>query len=268
MDRTVENWLETARTAARAGARALEPFWERRAALETSEKSFHDFVTQADLAAERAIAAVIREAYPDHLLLAEEESRADLASSSPTWIVDPLDGTTNFIHGFPVFSVSVACAVNGILQVGVVLDPCRNEEFIAARRRGAKLNGEPIHVSTRPGLKDSLIGTGFPFRYFHHIDPYLASFKAVVQDTAGIRRPGSAALDLASVACGRFDGFWEAGLGPWDMAAGALLIEEAGGMVTDFQGGPHFLQQGTIVAGNPAVHTELRTRIAPFFHPS
>lgn len=261
----VEKWLDTARRAARAGAGALEPFWKARAELATSQKSLHDFVTSADVAAERAIAAVIRQTHPDHGILAEEELRADLAGPNPTWIIDPLDGTTNFIHGFPVFSVSVACAVGGVPQAGVVLDPQRREEFGAARGQGAWLNGETIRVSGRPGLAGGLIGTGFPFRFLEHLDAYLESFKAVVEVTAGIRRPGSAALDLAAVACGRFDGFWEAGLGPWDMAAGALLIEEAGGIVTDIAGGKGFLGQGTIVAGSPAVHPELLALVSPHF---
>lgn len=255
--------LQTALTAAAAGAQALAPFIHGTKALAAQEKSNHDFVTAADLASERAIVAAIRAAFPTHEILGEEETKAELQSAGPLWIVDPLDGTTNFIHGFPVFSVSVACAVAGQVVAGVVLDPNREETFAAARGHGATLNLQPIQVSRRPSLKDALIGTGFPFRRLNRIDAYLASFKAVVQDTAGIRRAGSAALDLAAVACGRFDGFWEEGLGPWDMAAGALIIEEAGGLVTDFHGQHRFLESGTIVAGPPSIHGPLQALIEP-----
>lgn len=257
----------TAIRAARAGAAALRPFVSGDAALEVTPKSEHDFVTAADLAAERAITAEILGAHPEHRVLGEEESRADLFGPGLVWIVDPLDGTTNFIHGYPVFAISVACAERGRALAGAVLDPSRDELFAAARGHGASLNGAPIRVSPRRRLKEGLIGTGFPFRRLHRTEEYLDSFRAVLVDTAGIRRAGSAALDLASVAAGRFDGFWEEGLGPWDIAAGALLIEEAGGVVTDFQGGDRYLETGAIVAGAPGVQEELRSRIEPHLGP-
>ncbi len=258
---------ETAVRAARAGAAALRPFLPAGASLEVNRKSEHDFVTAADLASERAITAQILHEHSDHRVLAEEERRAELNGPGVVWIVDPLDGTTNFIHGFPVFAVSVACAAEGRVLAGAVLDPTREELFAAARGRGAMLNGAPIHVSPRRRLAEGLIGTGFPFRRLHRTEEYLNSFRAVLADTAGIRRAGSAALDLAAVAAGRFDGFWEEGLGPWDMAAGALLIEEAGGVVTDFQGGDRYLETGAIVAGAPGVQQELRARIEPHLGP-
>ncbi len=254
--------LATAIRAARAGAAALAEYAGGRAPLGIEQKGLHDFVTRADLASERAVLAVIREAHPGHLVLAEEESRAELTHPGPLWIVDPLDGTTNFIHGFPAYAVSVACAVGGRVVAGAVLDPCRDELFGAVRGGGATRNGAPIRVSGRAGLQDALVGTGFPFRQHARIDAYLQSLRAVIADTAGIRRAGSAALDLCSVACGRFDGFWEEGLGPWDMAAGALLIEEAGGTVTDMRGGDRWLETGSIVAGTPGVYPALYGLVA------
>jgi myo-inositol-1(or 4)-monophosphatase len=249
--------LRTAERAARAGAGALAPHFAARAALSIEEKARHDFVSEADRAAERAIAAAIRAEFPSAAILAEEEERAALDQPGPLWIVDPLDGTTNFLHGFPVFAVSVACAVGGALQAGVVFDPSRGELFAAARGRGATLDGRPIAVSTQPGLRRALVGTGFPFRRLDRLDLYLAAFREIVVETAGVRRAGSAAIDLAYVACGRLDGFWEEGLGPWDLAAGALLIEEAGGVVTDFRGGGQVLARGDIVAGPAALQAEL-----------
>lgn len=254
--------LQTAIRAARAGADALARFTGRGAALGIEQKGLHDFVTQADLASERAVVAVIREAWPGHRVLAEEEERAELTHPGLLWIIDPLDGTTNFIHGFPVYAVSVACALDGRVVAGAVLDPSRGELFAASRGGGATLDGQPIRVSERAGLKDALVGTGFPFRQHARIDRYLDSLRAVIADTAGIRRAGSAALDLCAVACGRFDGFWEEGLGPWDMAAGALLIEEAGGTVTDMSGGDRWLSTGAIVAGAPGVQAALHALVA------
>ncbi len=254
--------LRTAERAARAGAAALAPLFAGRAGLSIEEKAHHDFVSEADRASERAIAAAIRAEFPGHAILAEEELRAALDEPGPLWIVDPLDGTTNFLHGFPVFSVSVACAVAGELLAGVVLDPSRGELFAASRGGGATLDGRPIAVSSQPGLRRALVGTGFPFRRLDRLELYLAAFRAVIAETAGVRRAGSAAIDLAYVACGRLDGFWEEGLGPWDLAAGALLIEEAGGVVTDFRGGRAFLERGDLVAGPAAVQRELRLLVA------
>ena len=250
--------LDTAVRAARAGAAALAPFRAGTRSLDVSQKSLHDFVTAADVASERAVTGVIRAAHPDHRILAEEESKADLRAPGAVWIVDPLDGTTNFIHGFPVFAVSVGCAVDGRVVAGAVYDPSRDELFSGARGHGATLNGTPLRVSGREVFTDALIGTGFPFRKLDRVEQYMGAFRAVMAETAGIRRAGSAALDLAAVAAGRFDGFWEEGLGPWDVAAGSLLIEEAGGIVTDFAGGDTFVATGNVVAGAAAVHARLR----------
>ncbi|THF55891.1 inositol monophosphatase family protein [Pseudothauera rhizosphaerae] len=226
--------------------------------LKVQSKSPNDFVTEVDRAAEAAIIEVLREAYPEHGILAEESGEAgDTANSEFQWIIDPLDGTTNFIHGFPQYAVSIALAKNGVPEHAVVFDPNRNELFTASRGRGAFLNDRRIRVSKRIRLNESLIGTGFPFRQLDHVDAYLAMFKELTGKTAGIRRPGAAALDLAWVACGRIDGFWELGLSPWDMAAGVLLIQEAGGLVSDLAGEADYLATGNVVAGTPKIFTQL-----------
>jgi myo-inositol-1(or 4)-monophosphatase len=256
--------LHTAERAARAGAAALSPFRLQREALRVDIKQTNDFVTAADLASERAVAQIIASDWPTHRILGEELSSGVALGSEPTWVVDPLDGTTNFIHGFPNYCVSVACVVDGEVVAGVVLDPTRDECFAARRGGGAWLGGTQLHVTDAPGLDHTLIGTGFPFRYLDRLESYLGSFRQIAQRAAGIRRPGSAALDLASVAAGRFDGFWEEGLGAWDIAAGTLLIEEAGGLITDFRGGRGFLQDGTVIAGGAAVHRELLEIVARY----
>ncbi len=218
-------------------------------------KSPNDFVTEIDRAAEAAIIDVLRETYPQHGILAEESG--ETGQGEYQWIIDPLDGTTNFIHGFPQYAISIALARNGVLEQAVVFDPTRNELFTATKGAGAFLNDRRIRVSKRTRLNESLVGTGFPFREFDHVEPYLAIFRELTQKTAGIRRPGAAALDLAYVASGRLDGFWEFGLKPWDMAAGTLLIQEAGGLVSDLAGESDFLASGNVVAGAPKVFAQL-----------
>ncbi len=226
--------------------------------LKVQSKSPNDFVTEIDRAAEAAIIDVLRDAYPEHAILAEESGEAgDTANSEYQWIIDPLDGTTNFIHGFPQYAISIALARKGVLEQAVVFDPNRNELFTASKGRGAFLNDRRIRVSKRIRLNESLIGTGFPFRQLDHVDAYLAMFKELTQKTAGIRRPGAAALDLAWVACGRIDGFWEMGLSPWDMAAGVLLIQEAGGLVSDLAGEADYMTTGNVVAGTPKIFGQL-----------
>jgi myo-inositol-1(or 4)-monophosphatase len=226
--------------------------------LQVTSKGRSDFVTEVDHAAEAAIIDTLKTAYPQHAILAEESGASHPQGDAEyVWIIDPLDGTTNFIHGFPQYAVSIALQHRGQLAQAVVYDPTRNELFTASRGRGAFLNDRRIRVSRRTQLRDSLIGTGFPFRQLEHLDAYLRIFKRVTEETAGIRRAGAAALDLAYVAAGRLDGFWESGLSPWDMAAGALLILEAGGFVADFDGAPNFLQSGHIVCGNPKVFAQL-----------
>ena len=231
--------------------------------LEVTEKGRNEFVTQIDRAAEAAIIEVIRDHYPDHAILAEESGAA--GEHEYQWIIDPLDGTTNYVHGFPVFAVSIAVAQRGELQHGVVYDPMRQEIFAASRGSGALLDGRRIRVSKRPSLQHALIGTGFPYRMnLKHIDRYLQMLRAVMLETAGVRRPGSAALDLCYVAAGRVDGFWELGLSKWDVAAGALIIREAGGRISDFRGTDGFLETGNIVAGNPKVYAALSKLLAPY----
>lgn len=231
---------------------------------DVNQKGKYDWVTTIDRASEEAIIRILKKAFPKHTIKAEESSPR--AASSPYhWLIDPLDGTVNYIHGFPMFGISIALMKAGTLEVGVVYDPWRRELFTARRGQGAWLNHRRLHVSGHPDLRESLLATGFPFRAKGSLDLYLESFRRVFLKTGSIRRAGSAALDLAYVACGRFDGFWEMALSPWDMAAGALLIEEAGGKVSDFLGGTSYLEKGHIIAGNQAIYRKLLSLLAPVF---
>jgi myo-inositol-1(or 4)-monophosphatase len=230
--------------------------------IKVSSKGRNDFVSEVDRMAEADIIDTIRRSYPDHGFLAEESGRT--GNSEFTWIIDPLDGTTNFLHGFPVFAVSLALTHRGRLEQAVVYDPMRQELFTASRGEGAQLDGRKIRVSAQRNLEASLIGTGFPFRGKESwLETYLPMLTAVIASTAGVRRPGAASLDLAYVAAGRLDGFWEIGLQPWDMAAGSLLIQEAGGRISDLHGGQEFLERGDILAGNGRIHEALETLIGP-----
>ena len=254
--------LNTAVKAARKGGDTALRYANRVHELEIHTKARNEFVTQVDLAAESEIIETIRERYPDHAFLAEESGKT--GDNDFVWIIDPLDGTTNFLHGFPVFAVSIALKVKGRLEAGVIYDPNRQEIFTAIRGQGAHLEGKRIRVSRRTSLDGALIGTGFPYRS----DPkqtkqYLAMLESVLKSTAGIRRPGAAALDLAYLATGRLDGFWEFGLHIWDIAAGTLLIREAGGLISELQGEGDFLESGNIVAGAPKVHDALKKILAP-----
>jgi myo-inositol-1(or 4)-monophosphatase len=232
-------------------------------ALKVTEKGRNEFVTQVDEAAEAAIIEVIRDHYPEHSILAEESGSS--GEHEYQWVIDPLDGTTNYVHGFPVFSVSIAVMRAGELEHGVVYDPLRQEIFSASRGQGAQLDGRKIRVSKRTHLQQSLIATGFPYRAnLKHIDSYLEMLRAVMLETVGIRRPGSAALDLCYVAAGRVDGFWELGLSKWDIAAGALIIREAGGRISDFRGTDGYLDSGNVVTGNPKIYAALSKLLAPF----
>jgi len=233
--------------------------------LPVTRKRHNDFVTEVDHAAEQAIIEVLRRAYPDHAILAEESGATAGSSgeSEYTWIIDPLDGTTNFIHGFPQYAVSIALRHKNVITQAVIYDPTKNELFTASRGRGAYLNERRIRVSKRAQLADTLIGTGFPFRDLQSLDEYLAMFRELTVRTAGIRRAGAAALDIAYVAAGRLDGFWEMGLSSWDMAAGALLVQEAGGLVGDFQGEADYLDSGRIICGNPKIFAQLLQVIGP-----
>jgi myo-inositol-1(or 4)-monophosphatase len=230
-------------------------------ALQVRTKQANDFVTQVDRAAEAAIIEVVQKAYPDHAILGEETGAlngADAADKNEyRWIVDPLDGTTNFIHGFPQYCVSIGVEHRGALAHAVVYDPVRNELFTASKGRGAFLNDRRIRVSKCLRLDDALVGTGFPFKELGRVDLYLRQLRSLMEKSSGVRRAGAAALDLAYVACGRLDAFWELGLSPWDMAAGALLIQEAGGLVGDLQGNSGFLDKGEICASAPKIFTSL-----------
>ncbi len=233
--------------------------------LRVAQKAANDFVTEVDRAAEQAIIDVLLKAFPQHGILAEETgSTFGDASSEYQWIIDPLDGTTNFIHGMPVYAVSIALAHRGVVQQAVVYDPTRDELFTATRGAGAFLNSRRIRVSNRVRLEDSLIGTGFPFRKSDDIDTYLEMFKRVAQRCVGLRRPGAAAIDLAYVAAGRYDGFFETGLKPWDIAAGSLLITEAGGLVGNFAGDGNFLFSGEVLAATPRVYGQLVALLQPY----
>jgi myo-inositol-1(or 4)-monophosphatase len=231
--------------------------------LRVVEKSPNEFVTQVDQAAEAAIIETIREYYPDHAILAEESGA--VGENEYQWIIDPLDGTTNYVHGFPVFSVSIAVARNGEIEHGVVYDPLRQEIFSASRGQGAQLDGRRIRVSKRTTIQQSLVATGFPYRAnLKYLDRYLEMLKAVMLESAGVRRPGSAALDLCYVAAGRVDAFFEFGLSKWDIAAGTLMIREAGGRISDFLGTDGFLESGNVVAGNPKTYAALSKLLSPF----
>jgi myo-inositol-1(or 4)-monophosphatase len=235
--------------------------------LTVTSKSQNDFVSEVDKAAEQEIIRTIRKAYPDHAILAEE-SGEEAGSADFQWIIDPLDGTTNYLHGFPQFSVSIAVRHKNRIEHGVIYDPLKQDLFTASRGGGAQLNDRRMRVTNRRNLDGALLGTGFPFRQQQHLDAYLGSFKALFLQVADIRRAGSAALDLAYVAAGRLDGFWEIGLSPWDMAAGSLMILEAGGLVSDFGGGHDFLETGNIIGGNPKVFAAIVQTIAPHMPPA
>jgi myo-inositol-1(or 4)-monophosphatase len=225
--------------------------------LDVRAKRVNDFVTQVDRAAEEAVIDVVHRSYPDHAILAEESGETKGAAADYCWIIDPLDGTTNFIHGFPQYCVSIAVQHAGKPAHAVVYDPSKNELFTASRGRGAFLNERRIRVSRCRRLEDALVGTGFPFRELDRLDPYMKQLGRMMGSCAGVRRAGAAALDLAYVAAARLDAFWEMGLSPWDMAAGALLIQEAGGLVGDFSGDAGYLQSGDIAAGTPKVFPQL-----------
>jgi len=259
--------LNIAKRAALQGGNTTLRYIERLDRIPVSIKQHNDFVSEADLQAEREIIRVLRKAYPDHGILAEESGLARGAGDEQ-WIIDPLDGTTNFLHGLPHYAVSVAFRNKNRLEVAVVYDPIRQEMFTAARGEGAHLNDRRIRVRAVTSLDAALLGTGFPIRYPQHIEPYLGMLGHFFPRCAELRRAGSAALDLAYVASGRLDGFWEIGLNAWDIAAGVLLIQEAGGLVGDFSGGNNYLKTGNIVAGNPKIFKALLQGIQPHLTPA
>ena len=245
--------------AARQAGNVIMRSFSRLDSLAVSEKQANDYVSEVDRNAEQAIIDTIRKAYPGHAILAEESGVH--GKDAYQWIIDPLDGTTNYLHGFPQFAISIALAHRGRLESAVVYDPLRDEMYTADRGAGALLNDRRLRVTEQKGLKGALLGTGIPYRDQRYIDAYLGMLKDFTRETAGIRRPGSAALDFAYVAAGRLDGFWELGLSVWDFAAGALLVEEAGGVVSDISGGSQHLQTGNVICANIKLHGEMAKTI-------
>jgi myo-inositol-1(or 4)-monophosphatase len=257
--------LNTAIKAARRAGTVIMRHLDRLERLTVEAKGRSDFVSEVDRLAEAEIIQVLRTAYPEHAVLAEETGAH--AGNEYCWVVDPLDGTTNFLHGYPQFAVSIALLHKNRLDQAVVFDPHRNELFTSSRGHGAHLNDRRIRVSRVTNLENALLGTGFPFKSNNYLEVWIETLRGLLMQTSGVRRAGSAALDLAHVACGRFDGFWEFGLNPWDMAAGCLLIQESGGIVSDLAGGQAYLESGNIVAGSPKIHRELLKRIQPHLPP-
>ncbi len=253
--------LNTAIKAARRAGTVIMRHSDRLDRLTVETKGRADYVSEVDRMAEAEIIHILRQAYPDTAILAEESGASE--GNDLCWIIDPLDGTTNFLHGYPQFSVSIALRNKDRLEQAVIFDPNRNELFTASRGHGAYMNNRRMRVSRVQQLDYALLGTGFPFRSHAHLDVWMNILRMMIKDTSGIRRAGSAALDLAHVACGRFDGFWEFGLGPWDMAAGCLLIQEAGGIVSDIRGGANYLESGNVLVGSLKLHHEMLSRIAP-----
>ena len=254
--------------AARKAGEIITQSFDQLDALKVETKQANDYVTKVDKAAERAIIHILKKAYPDHGFRGEESGihKGSGEGIDYQWVIDPLDGTTNFIRGIPHFAVSIACLYKGRVEHAVIVDPMRDESFSASRGCGASVNGRRLRVSGRRNLNGALLGTGMPFREDQqsYRENYYNMLNILSQETAGIRRPGAASLDLAYVAAGRFDGFWELGLKQWDIAAGCLLITEAGGLVSDLKGGDKYLEQGHIVCGSPKCFKEILTRIQPF----
>jgi myo-inositol-1(or 4)-monophosphatase len=253
--------LNTAIRAARSAGDLILHSSDSVGQLRIDQKGKNDYASEVDRMAEREIITIIKSAYPDHAILAEESGQHK--GNDFVWVIDPLDGTTNFLHGFPQYAVSIALKHKGRLEVGVVYDPLRDELFTAKRGGGAMLNNRRLRVTNQASLKGALIGTGFPFKTDQHLEAYVGMFKAITKDSAGIRRAGAAALDLAYVAAGRLDGFWEIGVMEWDMAAGILLIKEAGGVVTDFSFNDNYIESGNVIAGSPKMHQIMYQLIEP-----
>jgi myo-inositol-1(or 4)-monophosphatase len=256
-DRDNLELLDVALEAARAGAVVIRDATAKREKLVWETKSKSDFVSEVDKASEQRIGEVVKRRCPEAIVLGEELSPGAVSSRGLVVIADPLDGTTNFLHGYPEYSVSIAIARDAVLCAGVVLNVARGDEFTAVNGGGAFLNGQRTRVSSLRDPGRALIGTGFPFKTLNMLPGYVSQFSLVMRGTAGIRRAGSAALDLCNVACGRFDAFWELTLAPWDVAAGMLMVQEAGGIVTDLEGNPARPVAGAFVAGNPAMHAWL-----------
>jgi len=265
MSQNIHPMLNIAIRAARAAGAIINRAALDLDVLKIAAKGTNDFVTEVDHAAEEAVIDVLLEAYPGHGILAEESGRDRGARHSDyVWIIDPLDGTTNFIHGLPIYAVSIALSFRGKIEQAVVYDPARNDLFYASKGRGAFLNDRRLRVSKRTRMGEALIGTGFPFRKGDNFKRYLKIFEEVMQSCAGMRRPGAAALDLCYVAAGWYDGFFETGLNPWDVAAGSLMVTEAGGLVGNFTGEADYLHQREIVAATPRIYAHLVQTLAPY----
>ena len=265
MSQALHPMLNIAVKAARAAGAIINRAALDLEVLKIGSKGPNDYVSEVDRAAEDIIIRTLLEAYPGHGILAEESGRVHGAKDSEyVWIIDPLDGTTNFLHGLPMYAVSIALAHRGQVQQAVVYDPTRNDLYFASKGRGAFCNDRRLRVSKRLRLSESLIGTGFPFRKGDNFKRYLKMFEEVMQSCAGVRRPGAAALDLCYVAAGHYDGFFETGLSPWDVAAGSLLVTEAGGLIGNFTGEADYLYQREVVAGNPKVYGQLVQMLAPY----
>ncbi len=254
LEKTMKNpLLNIAINAARIAGNTVIRALDRLDKVKVSEKQPNDYVTEIDQLAEREIIAMIRKSYPNHSILGEESGESGGDDTDYTWIIDPIDGTRNFIHGFPHFAISIAIRHKNKIEHGVIYDPVRQELFCASRGKGAQLNDRRIRVSTRKTLEECLLGTGFSRHSPEHLDTHMNIVKAMIPFCGDIRRAGAATLDLAYVACGRLDGFWETGLKIWDIAAGILLIKEAGGLVCDFDGAENYLTDGNVIAGNPKI---------------
>jgi myo-inositol-1(or 4)-monophosphatase len=254
-------FLNTAIKAARLAGRVISYNAEQLDRLTITVKGHADFVSEVDHKAEMKIINTIRETYPDHAIFAEESGRA--AGDDFEWIIDPLDGTTNFLHGIPQYAVSIAMREKGVLKVAVVYDPIKDELFTAVKGEGALLNDHRIRVSRTDNMSYSLLATGFPYKDTKNLDLWIDCFRALMPETSGVRRAGSAALDLAWIAAGRYDGFWEFDLNTWDIAAGVLLIQEAGGIVSEIDGGRDHLISGDIMAASPAIYRKMLRKLSP-----
>ncbi len=254
--------LNTAVKAARKAADIIQRYSDRVDELDVTEKGPHDFVSMVDRTAEAAIIDILQQHYPNHSILAEESGHIDKGADFE-WIIDPLDGTTNYLRGLPHYSISIALREKGKLVQAVIYDPSKDELFTASRGQGARLNNRRLRVSKLNNLNQALLATGIPYKPKHDMERYLNTLRPLAQHSAGVRRYGSAALDLAYVAAGRYDGFWEFDLNAWDIAAGVLLIQEAGGLVSDPQGGNQFMETGNIVAASPKIFKEMLQRIHP-----
>ncbi len=254
-------YLNIAIRAARAAGQLLRRSFADVAPIASQLKGKNDYVTEIDRAVENLIIDTIRQTYPDHAIMGEESGQHGSGTEEVQWIIDPLDGTTNFMHGIPHFAISIAVQIQGRISHGLVYDPIKEELFTASRGAGAQLNNRRIRVSDRKRLEGALLATGFPFRRREHMDAWINGFRALMQDCADMRRAGAAALDLAYVAAGRLDGFWEFGLQPWDIAAGSLLVKEAGGIVDDMDGTGKYMASGDIVAASPRVFKDILKKL-------